>query len=37
MSLLYRNLSVLSDAELAAPGLKREDIPRAVLGTSTRA
>ena len=37
MSFLYRNLSALSDAELAARGLKREDIPRAVLGISTRA
>ena len=33
MALLYRNLAALSDRELAARGLKREDIPRVVLAT----
>jgi hypothetical protein len=31
MALLYQDLSALTDRELAASGLKREDIPRAVL------
>ena len=31
MSLLYQDLAALTDRELAAAGLKREDIPRAVL------
>jgi uncharacterized protein YjiS (DUF1127 family) len=31
MALLYQDLAALSDRELAACGLKREDIPRAVL------
>jgi len=31
MALLYRDLAALSDHELATRGLKREDIPRAVL------
>jgi hypothetical protein len=31
MALLYRTLSGLSDDELAARGLRREDIPGAVL------
>jgi len=33
MALLYRHLAALSDHELAARGLKREDIPRRVLAT----
>ena len=37
MALLYQDLSALSDAELANRGLEREDIPRAVLGISSRA
>jgi hypothetical protein len=32
MALRYQALSALSDPELAARGLKRQDIPRAVLG-----
>ena len=32
MALRYQTLAVLSDPELAARGLKRQDIPRAVLG-----
>jgi hypothetical protein len=36
MALLYRDLAALSDRELAARGLKREDIPRAVLATIHR-
>ena len=31
MALLYQDLAALTDRELAARGLKREDIPRAVL------
>jgi hypothetical protein len=31
MALLYEDLAALTDRELAARGLKREDIPRAVL------
>ncbi len=31
MALLYRDLAALTDRELAASGLRREDIPRAVL------
>jgi hypothetical protein len=31
MAALYRNLAGMSDRELAARGLKRQDIPRAVL------
>ena len=31
MALLYQDLAALTDHELAASGLKREDIPRAVL------
>jgi hypothetical protein len=31
MALLYQDLAALTDRELAACGLKREDIPRAVL------
>jgi hypothetical protein len=31
MATLYRNLAGMSDSELAARGLKRQDIPRAVL------
>ena len=31
MAGLYRNLARMSDRELAARGLKRQDIPRAVL------
>ena len=34
MALRYQNLAGLSDRELAARGLKREDIPRAVLAAS---
>jgi putative hemolysin len=32
MALRYQVLSALSDRELAARGLRRQDIPRAVLG-----
>jgi hypothetical protein len=32
MALRYQTLAALSDGELAARGLKRADIPRAVLG-----
>ena len=32
MALRYQSLAALSDPELAARGLKRQDIPRAVLG-----
>jgi uncharacterized protein YjiS (DUF1127 family) len=32
MALRYQTLAALSDRELAARGLKRQDIPRAVLG-----
>jgi hypothetical protein len=32
MALRYQTLAALSDAELATRGLKRTDIPRAVLG-----
>jgi hypothetical protein len=32
MALRYQSLAALSDRELAARGLKRQDIPRAVLG-----
>jgi hypothetical protein len=32
MALHYQTLAALSDPELAARGLKRQDIPRAVLG-----
>ena len=31
MALLYQDLAAMTDRELAASGLKREDIPRAVL------
>jgi hypothetical protein len=31
MATLYRNLAGMSDRELTARGLKRQDIPRAVL------
>ena len=31
MAILYQDLAALTDRELAASGLKREDIPRAVL------
>jgi hypothetical protein len=31
MALLYQDLASLTDRELAASGLRREDIPRAVL------
>jgi hypothetical protein len=31
MALLYRDLAALSDGELARRGLKRQDIPRAVV------
>ena len=31
MALAYQNLASLSDCELAARGLKRADVPRAVL------
>jgi uncharacterized protein YjiS (DUF1127 family) len=31
MALAYQNLASLSDRELAARGLKRADVPRAVL------
>ena len=31
MAMLYRDLAALSDRELAACGLARQDIPRAVL------
>jgi uncharacterized protein YjiS (DUF1127 family) len=31
MALLYRDLAALSDRELARRGLKRQDIPRAVV------
>jgi uncharacterized protein YjiS (DUF1127 family) len=34
MALRYQDLARLSDRELAARGLKREDIPRAVLAAS---
>ena len=34
MALRYQDLAGLSDRELAARGLKREDIPRAVLAAS---
>jgi hypothetical protein len=37
MALLYQTLAGLSDRELAARGLKREDIPGAVLATFDRA
>jgi len=33
MALLYQHLAGLSDHELALRGLKRQDIPRAVLAT----
>jgi hypothetical protein len=33
MALRYRTLAALSDGELAARGLKRTDIPRAVLAS----
>jgi len=32
----YKTLSQLSDAELARRGLKREDIPQAVIAAATR-
>ena len=32
MALRYQTLAALSDRELAARGLRRQDIPRAVLG-----
>jgi uncharacterized protein YjiS (DUF1127 family) len=32
MALRYQTLAALSDRELAARGLKRQDIPRAALG-----
>ena len=32
MALRYQSLAALSDRELAARGLKRQDIPRAALG-----
>ena len=34
MALRYQTLAALSDPELAARGLKRQDIPRVVLGVS---
>jgi hypothetical protein len=37
MALLYQTLAGLSDRELAARGLRREDIPGAVLATFNRA
>jgi hypothetical protein len=37
LALRYDTLAGLSDAELAARGLKREDIPRAVLASLRRA
>jgi len=37
MALLYQHLAGLSDRELAVHGLKRQDIPRAVLATFTGA
>ena len=37
MAALYRNLAGMSDRELAARGLKRQDIPRAVLAAFERA
>jgi hypothetical protein len=36
MALRYKDLSGLTDRELAARGLRREDIPRAVLAASDR-
>jgi hypothetical protein len=33
MALRYRTLAALSDRELAARGLRRADIPRAVLAS----
>jgi hypothetical protein len=36
MAALYRDLAGMSETELAARGLKREDIPRAVIGASDR-
>jgi hypothetical protein len=36
MALLYQTLSGLSDHELARRGLKRQDIPRAVLAQFNR-
>jgi len=36
MALLYQNLARLSDRELAARGLMRSDIPRAVLASVSR-
>jgi hypothetical protein len=35
MALLYKELAALSDRELAARGLLRSDIPRAVLATGS--
>jgi hypothetical protein len=37
MALRYRMLAALSDRELAARGLTRSDIPRAVLASTERA
>ena len=37
MALRYQTLAALSDRELAARGLRRQDIPRAVLGVLDRA
>ncbi len=37
MALLYQHLAGLSDRELAVRGLKRQDIPHAVLATFTGA
>lgn len=37
MALRYQTLAALSDRELAARGLRRQDIPRAVLGALDRA
>jgi hypothetical protein len=33
MALLYQSLASLTDSELAVRGVRREDIPRAVLAT----
>jgi hypothetical protein len=37
MALRYKTLSQMTDAQLAARGLKREDVPQAVLNYSVRA
>ena len=36
MAQRYKSLSQMTDAQLAARGLKREDIPQAVLDFSVR-